>query len=300
MAFDDGADVPADDDVASELRAALARMASTTSPEPLVWSDVERVGRHRRRVRVASVAVASVAIVVTTAAGAFAALPRDRADHVVTHPAGESTTVPAPSTTTTVPSSTTSSSPAVSASPSSTSTSTAPPTQCTSASGCPQPPPENQTPQFDDFTGSVTADADALQVEQGTSVELHLTNVTDHTISMSLATMPTTVGLYCGPVDADGRPTRLVDADHNFFYVTVPPAAPGEQTGTGGFFTPDDADLGTVTCEGVLIGTDGHWNDQHFLAVLANVAPTAISVTQTVPPGTVVDEPNTTSTTVGP
>lgn len=94
-----------------------------------------------------------------------------------------------------------------------------------------------------------------VEVDRGTHVDLQLTNATDHTVNLSSSAFDTTVGLYPGPVDGNGRPTRAIDSDA--------------------------ADVGTVRCEGVLVGTHGPANDLPFVAVLANVVPATITV---VPP----------------
>jgi hypothetical protein len=160
-----------------------------------------------------------------------------------------------------------------------------------------------RTPHADDFSGSLTASATSVAVGHGVDVELNIRNTTDHQVEPSLGSLSKSVAIVCArdlsPLGHTGTELRR---NVNLFFVTSPPLAAGESSGRGSTFTPTNADVGTVTCAGVIVATTGHWEDGTIsgMAQLANVPSVSFTVAPASPETTTSAAENpTTSTTTG-
>jgi hypothetical protein len=160
-----------------------------------------------------------------------------------------------------------------------------------------------RTPHAGDFSGSLTASATSVTVGEGVDVELNIRNTTDHQVHPSLGSLDRSVAIVCASdLSPLGHSGAELLSNVNLFFVTSPALAPGESSGRGGTFMPTSADVGTVTCAGLIVGTTGGWQDGTITGVaqLANVPSVSFTVSAAAPETTAPASADpTTSTTTG-
>lgn len=149
--------------------------------------------------------------------------------------------------------------------------------------------PDNRSPQPGDFTGTFTAQPTTVHVAGvGVSLDLTIRNATNHTVEPSLGSLTTGVAIICAPLQPDGQPTVALQSDVNLWFVTSPPLAPGEQSGRSATYEPTANDVGTVTCEGVIVSSTDGWRTMTLVARITAIPAVNITVlpeeaTTTVP-----------------
>jgi len=160
------------------------------------------------------------------------------------------------------------------------------------------PGEDPRTPHEGDFSGSLSASATSVTAGDGVDLTLSIRNITDHEIQPSLGSLSKSVAIVCASdLSPLGHTGAELLTNENMFYVTAPATAPGDPSGRGGSFRTSSADIGAVTCEGVIVATNGHWADGSVSSVarLTNVP----SVTfQVVAPTAVTTPPTISSTSV--
>jgi hypothetical protein len=258
--------------------------------------DLGALARRRRRHRRRQVAALAGVVVALAAISSAFALNRPTGDHGVAVRTHGGPTTGAPNTTlalvsTTAVTGTTTSRAAAT-------TTAAPANGPTTTTPTETAVPGQSAPQPGDFTGDITLSSDSIEAgdQHGVEVELHIHNATDHTINASYYLEPTTAGLMCTALDGQGRPIAPLTMDGNFAFVTNPPLGPGDDGGTGFSFRADTADIGTITCEGVIVTSSG--GTITFVAPMTNIAP--VTITVTTPTTTTTTTPADTTTTTTP
>jgi hypothetical protein len=117
-------------------------------------------------------------------------------------------------------------------------------------------------------------------------VDLSITNTSDHAVDPSDSRNPNAVATVCAPdLSADGVTSHPLVSNQNLFFMTPSgPMAPGEGDARGGDYVLSPRDVGTVTCEGVIV-TSTNWTDGSIRVVsrLTNVAPVTFTVLPTPP-----------------
>jgi cytoskeletal protein RodZ len=210
--------------------------------------------RHRRQVQLVGVAAAVLAIALT-----LVVWNRTASDNVAISTRSpkstdaSSTTAPASSAaSTTLP-------------PGVTTTGFAPPP--TAGNGTTTTPgepsttlPPSSAPQPGDFTGTLTARPTTVTVGSvGSTVDLSIHNVSGHVVDASSSTQPTTVATICTKLGPDGHSIAPLQSDVNFWFMTNIPMQPGDNDGRTATYFPTAADVGSVTCEGVIATSTDRW-----------------------------------------
>jgi hypothetical protein len=94
-------------------------------------------------------------------------------------------------------------------------------------------------------------------------VDLEITNVSDHAVDPSAASNSNGVATVCAPdLSPDGKTSRPLVSNENLFFMSpLGPMAPGQQDARGGDYSVTASDIGTVTCEGVIVSSSAGWVD---------------------------------------
>jgi hypothetical protein len=264
--------------------------------------DLGDLARRRRRHRQRQVvALAAVVAVLAAVSGAFA-LGRASSDR---HPAAAgarpdetttttpSTTAVGPAFTTTAPTLGTSPSPPPVGSPT-----TSAPTQPTSAA---QP---STNPSAADLDGILVAAPTTATVGRPVTVGWAIRNRSGHeivpddnpTLGQEVdVPNPDVVALVCAPLDAGGRPLVPLGSDHLFVPSWSAPLASGSGIGESETFTPTADDIGTVTCEVVILDRSDGLSNLAIAGRVDAIAPVTITVGAAATPTTTVAPTTTTS-----
>jgi hypothetical protein len=116
-------------------------------------------------------------------------------------------------------------------------------------------PPGTQDAQAGDFSGAVTVDPAVVTAGDDVGVQLMIRNITDHVVNVEGSV---SVAVVCAnDLTTNGQtstPLHFENPDANIFWVIAPPMNPGEESGIGPMTVQTTAaEVGTVTCEGVLV-----------------------------------------------
>ena len=160
------------------------------------------------------------------------------------------------------------------------------------------------------YTGAVTVSPTTVTAGDTVSVEFHVYNATDHPVDVEgMLGGPATAVVCANDLTADGHTnTRLHndDPDANIFWIIAPVTNPGGFAGIGPMNVQTSAaEVGVVTCEGVLVGQrhDGDTITNYVIARIDNIpaatytvlpAPADTSTTTTSLPDATTTVPETT------
>jgi hypothetical protein len=162
---------------------------------------------------------------------------------------------------------------------------------------------DRRTPHANDFSGTLTASQTSVTVGEGVNFELTIRNITDHVVEPALGSLTKGVAVICAndlsPLGHTGRPLL---GDVNLFFVTSPSLAPLDLGGRSGTYTPTSADIGTVTCAGVIIATTDNWKDGTIsgVAQLAQIPSVSFTVAPAPTGTTAAAFPATSTTAIRP
>jgi hypothetical protein len=261
-------------------------------PDTAVLQRVVARGRQRlfhRRALFGGAAVAIVAVLLSS--GVAVAQHRSAGPGVAVQPPNDivvdettTTIMPAPPTSTTTGS--------IGASEPLVST---PTTVCPSDYCMHLPPFAGSDPTPSDFSGYVTVDPAVITAGDNVDVLLMIRNDTDHVVN---AEGPLSVAVVCAnDLSPDGHtstPLHNEGPDANIFWVIDPAVKPGDWSGIGPMTVQTTAaEIGTVTCEGVLVTSNS--DSGTFTSTIVARLDKIPAATYTVLP--VSDSPSTTTST---
>jgi len=168
-------------------------------------------------------------------------------------------------------------------------------------------PSDTQAATTSSYTGAVTVSPTEVTAGDYVSVEFHVYNATDHPVDVEgMLGGPATAVVCANDLTGDGHtntPLHNDDPDANIFWIIAPVTLPGGFAGIGPINVQTSAaEVGVVTCEGVLVGQrhDGDTITNYVIARIDNIP----AVTYTVLPApadtstTMASTAGTTTTTV--
>jgi hypothetical protein len=124
-------------------------------------------------------------------------------------------------------------------------------------------------------------------LDQGNIVDLEIRNTSDHAVDPSSAMNPNGVAIVCAPdLTPDGHTGARLASNENLFFMTpAGPMAPGAQDGRSGYYLMTADDIGTNTCEGVIVTSTGGWADGSITVAsrLTNIPPVSFELVATSP-----------------
>ncbi len=228
--------------------------------------------RRRRQVQLVGVAAAVLAIALT-----LAVWNRTASDNVAVSTRSPKAT---DGTSTTAP---TSSGASTTLPPGSTSTGFAPPPTGTGTTTTPSDPsttlPPSRAPQPDDFTGTLTARPATVTVGSvGSTVDLSIHNVSGHVVDASSGAQSTTVATICTKLGPDGQSITPLRSDVNFWFMTNIAMQPGDNDARTATYFPTAADVGSVTCEGVIATSTDQWQTIRLVGRITAIPAVTVTV----------------------
>jgi hypothetical protein len=186
-------------------------------------------------------------------------------------------------------------------------TSPPPPTASPTTSAPTQPTSAAQAstnPGPDDFDGILVAAPTSVTVGQPVTVAWTVRNRTDHdivpddnpTLSATLdVPNPDVVALLCMPLEANGRPRGSLGPGNLFVPDWSSPLAGGAGLGESDTFTPTADDIGTVTCEVVILDRSNGLSELAVADRVHAIAPVTLTVTGGAGTPTTTIAPTTTT-----
>ena len=125
-----------------------------------------------------------------------------------------------------------------------------------------------------------------LHVGEEAYITLKIHNRTDHEVDPSLGILRYGVALVCSAGwNGDGPTDAPLASDQNFWFVTNPALGPGSDWRSGGgrdaTRVMTDADIGTITCAGVIFRSpDGTWanNTLQIAGRITHIPPVSFQV----------------------
>jgi hypothetical protein len=265
-------------------------------PDTAVLQRVVARGRQRmfrRRALFGGVAVAIAAVVL--ASGAAVAQHHSAGPGIAVQPPNDVAIGPE-TTTTTIPELVTPTTTAGGSSALVSTPTTSPEGQHCSACAAQFPvPPGTQAATATDFNGEVKVSPAVVTAGDDVGVELDVINATDHYVDVEgMLGGPATAVVCANDLTPDGQTSAALHNDNpdaNIFWIVAPVMSPLGQSGIGPMTVQTTAaEVGTVTCEAVLVGAhhDGNVMTSYIIARIPNIP----AVTYTVLPA-----PDSTSTT---